>query len=150
MNVRARLAAIVLASSWLAGCGLSVVPDRYYVIDGQHARSVAPAADRIVDLRPPDDYAAGHVPGAVSIPLSQLWVRADELPTRYDSVLLVYDDEPSRAERAAARLKDEGYFRVYVIEGGLRAWRDAGGEITREPPSPPVYRRGLETWGEAL
>ncbi len=135
---------MTLAALGLAGCMVTVVPDRYYVVDGPDAVALARHDAAIVDLRPPDDYARGHVQGALSIPLSQLWIQEDELPQRYDAPILLYDDDFSRGERAAVRLKQEGYFRVYVLRGGLAAWAAAGGAVSQE--APPPRRDGTDTW----
>jgi rhodanese-related sulfurtransferase len=144
---RLRLLALpVLAAAGLACSGLQIMPDRWYPVDAPRALIISKEAAAIVDTRPEPDYDTGHAPGAMSIPLSQLWMRMDELPPRYDAVILIYDDEPGRVERAAMRLQHEGYIKVYALTGGLSSWRAAGGPISLQPAPPPGYGRGRETW----
>lgn len=135
-----------LAASALACASLKIVPDRWYPVDAARALIIAKEAAVVLDTRPEPDFDSGHAPGALSIPLSQLWMRMDELPPRYDAVLLLYDDEPGRVERAAMRLQHEGYIKVYALTGGFSSWRAAGGPVSLEPAPPPGYGRGRETW----
>jgi rhodanese-related sulfurtransferase len=136
----------VLAAALLSACGgLRVQPDRYYVVDGRQALAISSAAEVIVDLRPPDDFERGHIPGAVSIPLNQLWFRMDELPWRPEALILAYDDEPGRQARAGGRLKTEGYFNVHFIENGFAGWRAGGGDVSTAP-APPRADRGDAGW----
>ena len=79
-----------------------------------------------VDVREADEYASGHIPGAVNLPLSTL-VRAD-LPWKKDAVLLVYCLGGSRSSRAVRFLKKQGYVNVRNI-GGIRSYR---GKVERE------------------
>lgn len=146
--MRRRPAALlpVLLAAVLGGCGYALVADRYYHVDGAQARAVAARAEAIVDLRPSVDYDAGHIPGAVSIPLSQLWSRMDELPDDHGADVLLYEDDPGRLARGALLMKAEGYYRAHALDGGFEAWRRAGGAVSVEPAPPPGYGRGVETW----
>jgi rhodanese-related sulfurtransferase len=138
---------LAVAAAFAGACvGLGIAPDRWYPVDADRALAVARDGATIVDLRPEADFESGHAPRALSIPLSQLWMRLDELPPRYDAPILVYDDEPGRVERAAVRLQQEGYIRVYALTGGFSAWRAAGGPVSSEQAPPPGYGRGRETW----
>ena len=72
----------------------------------------------LVDVREPGEYAAGHIPGAVNVPLSTI-DRAD-LPT--DRPLFLYCLRGSRSARAAGILKRRGYGQVRSI-GGINGYR---------------------------
>lgn len=78
----------------------------------------------VVDVREPDEYAAGHLPGAVSIPQAELALHLDELPRDRD--LLVVCAAGSRSLRAAQFLKHRGFARVTNLVGGTNAWRESG------------------------
>jgi hydroxyacylglutathione hydrolase len=78
----------------------------------------------VVDVREPAEYAAGHVPHAVSIPQSELALRLDDLPRDRD--LLVVCEGGTRSVRAARFLKQTGFSRVTNLAGGTSAWRRAG------------------------
>jgi glyoxylase-like metal-dependent hydrolase (beta-lactamase superfamily II)/rhodanese-related sulfurtransferase len=78
----------------------------------------------VVDVREPAEYAAGHVPGAVSIPQADLALRLDDLPRDRD--LLVVCEGGTRSVRAARFLKQVGFSNVNNLVGGTSAWRQAG------------------------
>lgn len=145
-----RVVAALALSLVAASCaGLVVASNRYYVMDAHDAIAMVASGSvaAIVDLRPSDAYSAGHIPGALSIPLSQLWIREDELPSRQGALIVIYEDDASRAERGATFLKREGYYDVHVIRGGFRAWIGAGGAVSDEPAAAPGTGEGVETWG---
>jgi glyoxylase-like metal-dependent hydrolase (beta-lactamase superfamily II)/rhodanese-related sulfurtransferase len=78
----------------------------------------------VVDVREPGEYAAGHLPGAVSIPQADLALRLDELPR--DREVLVVCEGGTRSVRAARFLKQTGFVSVTNLAGGTSAWRNAG------------------------
>lgn len=81
----------------------------------------------ILDVRDPDEYAAGHVPGARNIPLTELRDRAEELPR--DEVVRVYCGVGQRSYYATRLLLQRGYA-VQNLSGGYRtylAFRSLGG-----------------------
>ncbi len=80
----------------------------------------------VIDVREPAEFAAGHVPGATSIPLNQLLERAGELPT--DGPLYVICASGNRSRSATEALRRTG-IEAYSVAGGTSAWADAGREI---------------------
>lgn len=83
----------------------------------------------ILDVRDPADYAAGHAPGSVNIPLAQLVTRWGEVPVAADGgVVPVSCGGGSKQTRAVAYLRAKG-LDVVVLKGGMRAWRSAGRPI---------------------
>ena len=80
----------------------------------------------VVDVRRPDEYMAGHVPGAVLIPLDELGARWEEIPT--DAEVLVICHSGSRSARAVQALNVAGRSTVNVA-GGTKAWIEAGHAI---------------------
>ena len=87
----------------------------------------------VVDVREPGEYAAGHVPGAVLIPLAVLPVRAHELPR--NRRLHVICASGGRSAQAAEWLAAAGWDAVSVA-GGTAAWQRAGYPvITGNQPS---------------
>ena len=81
----------------------------------------------IVDVREADEWAAGHAPNAVHIPLSDLPARLGELPDTDDTIPIVCRSG-GRSGRAVAWLAQQG-FDVANVEGGMRAWHSAGKQL---------------------
>jgi rhodanese-related sulfurtransferase len=76
----------------------------------------------IVDVRSPDEYVAGHVTGAINVPLDALEGRVGEL--RRDAlVVTVCGKGGGRSERAASVLRAHGFSQVRSLCGGTDGWR---------------------------
>ncbi len=78
----------------------------------------------VVDVREPAEYAAGHVPGAISIPQADLALHLDQVPR--DRNVLVVCEGGVRSLRAAKFLHQTGFSKVTNLVGGTSAWRKAG------------------------
>jgi phage shock protein E len=76
----------------------------------------------VLDVRTPQEYANGHVPGAVNIPYTHLPARISELPGASDKDIVVYCATGVRAERAASRFKENGYRRILHLDGDMKQW----------------------------
>lgn len=79
----------------------------------------------ILDVRPEDEFAEAHLPGAVNVPLSQLRERMDELPRDLDVVAYCRGPWCVLAFEAVALLRESG-LSARRLEGGLPEWRIAG------------------------
>ncbi|MCS6844845.1 MAG: rhodanese-like domain-containing protein [Caldilineales bacterium] len=77
----------------------------------------------IVDVREPHEYAAGHVPGAVLIPLGQLSSRLSEIPK--DKTVVAVCRSGNRSGQATELLRQRG-FDAHNMQGGMNAWTQAG------------------------
>lgn len=80
----------------------------------------------VIDVREPEAYKEGHLPGAVNIPRGMLEMKIDEVATSEETPIVVYCGGGSRASLSAKTLQEMGYQRVFSLEGGLRGWRDCG------------------------
>jgi rhodanese-related sulfurtransferase len=78
----------------------------------------------IVDVRTPEEFAKGSLPGARNVPEDKVGEKMRDL--KKDKPLIVVCATGSRAGRAAAQLRAGGFGEVYVLAGGLAAWREAG------------------------
>jgi rhodanese-related sulfurtransferase len=79
----------------------------------------------ILDVRPPEEYAAGHLPAAVSIPLAELRRRLRELPRQKEIVAYCRGPYCAFAHKAIRVLHQAG-FRARRLEEGLPEWKAAG------------------------
>ena len=77
----------------------------------------------LIDVREVDEFARGHVPGAVNIPMSVLPVRVADVPADREVHLICHTG--SRSAQVAAWLEPQGYQPINV-SGGTLAWAQAG------------------------
>ena len=92
-------------------------------------------ATYVLDVRSPEEYASGHVPGAVNIPYDQIAARMAEVPKDKDVVL--YCKSGRRAGIAAEVLAGQGYTRLQHLEGDIVAWVEKGRPV--ETPKDPAH-----------
>ncbi|MEM0982284.1 MAG: rhodanese-like domain-containing protein [Cyanobacteria bacterium P01_H01_bin.58] len=88
----------------------------------------------LLDVRSPQEYAAGHIPGAINIPYREVPHRLDELAAFKTDEIVVYCEVGVRAGIAELALEKAGYQRIVQLEGDMRAWRDSGGPIATVAP----------------
>lgn len=79
---------------------------------------------QILDVRSPDEFKTGSLANAKNIPLAALKDRLGEL--KKDKPVLVVCASGARAAGPAALLRGMGFGEVFVLQGGLAAWREAG------------------------
>ena len=98
----------------------------YKTISASDARTMMQSSANlmVVDVRAPEEYAQGHLEGAVNIPLSDLPLRISSLdPTR---PILVYCRTGHRSAQASTILVNAGFLQVYNMDGGITAWLNSG------------------------
>lgn len=120
-----RLALLPLLTVVLAAAGLARAadpPDAQKaveqvapgVVDAATARKLVADGVKVVDVRTPDEYAAGHVPGAVNIPYDEMEKRYAELGPPA-TPLLLYCHSGRRSGVAVQTLKEKGFTRLYDL-----------------------------------
>jgi rhodanese-related sulfurtransferase len=77
----------------------------------------------VLDVRPPADFATGHLPNARNIPDDEVVRRAGELPSGKPVIVCA---SGNRAGKAAAALRAAGRQEVFCLEGGVEGWLQAG------------------------
>lgn len=82
----------------------------------------------LIDVRARADYERGHIPGAISLPKDQ-WESRAGLAHEQANVIYCYTEVCQLSVRAAIEFARAG-FPVRVLEGGMKAWREYGYEIT--------------------
>lgn len=107
------------------GCGrkaFSAVVPADEILSGIAGR----AAPLILDVRTPEEFAGGHVPGARNISIDELAQRIGEIADHREQEVVVYCERGTRAARASEILADAGFVGVRHLEGDMSAWRAAG------------------------
>lgn len=96
-------------------------------------------ADLLIDVREADEYAAGHLPGAVHISRGLLEFKLSATPAlaARDQKVVLYCKTSGRAALAACALLDMGYRQVQSLAGGFDAWVAAGKPVHK--PVPPSF-----------
>ena len=74
----------------------------------------------LLDVRTPEEFAEGHVPGAKNIPVAEIEARAAEVPK--DRPVVVYCRSGARVKRANAILRERGWTNLVEMEGSMLAW----------------------------
>lgn len=85
----------------------------------------------VVDVREPDEYAAGHVTNSRNVPFDQLEAKLPNTVKNKSLPVLLMCATGSRAGRALAIAKKLGYEQAQVVGGGLKGWKDANLPIER-------------------
>lgn len=85
----------------------------------------------VLDVRSPEEFREGHVPGAVNVPYDQIAARIAEVPKDKDVVL--YCRSGRRAGIAADVLAANGYTRLSHLEGDMPAWIAQGRPVVEGP-----------------
>lgn len=80
----------------------------------------------IIDVRKPDEFVTGHVPGARNIPHSDMDARLDELRGNEHEEVVVYCESGRRAAIAQKILEQSGFTKVRHLEGDMKSWRKIG------------------------
>lgn len=104
-----------------------------------HAEQAIRESDVLVDVREADEFAAGHLGGAVHISRGMLEFKFSANPALQprDLKIVLYCKTSGRAALAAAALHDMGYLNVQSIAGGFDAWMAAGKPVAK--PDTPSF-----------
>ena len=80
----------------------------------------------VVDLRPIADFEKGHIPGSKNVQMSQFDPEAKQLATARALPVVLVCKAGQVAGGAAKRLRKAGFEKVFVLDGGIGAWQQAG------------------------
>lgn len=105
-----------------------------FIADGDTGTTISPArykeefADArkphvLIDVRTPEEFNSGHIPGAINIDVQALHRRLKDVPR--DRAVVLYCRSGNRSNQAARLLRQAGYTEVYNL-GGIGEWRAAG------------------------
>jgi len=116
----------------LAACGGSAAPeaavDLTALPDTVDVATVNAIKDQpgvfLLDVREPDEYAAGHIPGITLIPMNDVPSRLSEIPK--DKQVIVTCRTGNRSGQITDYLREQGFTNVHNMDGGIVAWEAAG------------------------
>ncbi|HOY01110.1 rhodanese-like domain-containing protein [Zoogloea sp.] len=96
-------------------------------------------ADVLLDVREADEFAAGHLPGAVHVSRGMLEFKLGGTPelSNRDLKIVLYCKTGGRAALAARSLQEMGYLHVQSLAGGFDTWAAAGRPVAK--PSLPAF-----------
>ncbi|MEE2730460.1 MAG: rhodanese-like domain-containing protein [Pseudomonadota bacterium] len=75
-----------------------------------------------IDVRSPEEYQAGHVPGAINIPHDHIDAELTKIAHLKDKPLLLYCRSGRRAEMAESTLTQLGFTQLYHLQGDMQGW----------------------------
>ena len=124
-NNKIRVAAAAVAAllaALLAACGASSKPSYRQITADEAAQMLQEETGFVLlDVRTQEEYASGHIPGAICIPNETIGSEEiPELPDK-DQLILVYCRSGNRSKQASQKLAEQGYTNV-VEFGGINGW----------------------------
>ena len=123
LSVIAALVFLIAISGCASAEAVDGKEDDYMKINAEKAKELMEEMEEFVllDVRSEEEYSEGHIPGAVVIPHSEIYDRAEaELPEK-DAPVFVYCRSGNRSKVASKALVDLGYSNVYEF-GGIGDW----------------------------
>ena len=88
----------------------------------------------LLDVREPDEWTAGHAPGAHHVPMMEIPARISEVPT--DVEVVVVCRSGGRSGQVVSYLMGNGWDNVRNLDGGMQSWHASGREIVSEGGQP--------------
>lgn len=115
--------ALILAALLLCACAATETGPGYTQISQEEAKALMDAGDVVIlDVRESDEYASGHIPGALLLPVGSIDAdSASAVIPSSDATVLVYCRSGNRSKTASAALAELGYTDVREF-GGITTW----------------------------
>jgi rhodanese-related sulfurtransferase len=88
----------------------------------------------LLDVREPDEYAAGHAPGARHVPMMEIPARLADVPTDEDVVVVCRSG--GRSGQVVSYLQANGWDNVRNLAGGMQEWARVGRPVIGEDGQP--------------
>jgi hydroxyacylglutathione hydrolase len=126
-----RRALCLFAVAWLACSSAPSVPVEELALQLENGD-----APLVLDVRSDEEYAGGHIPGAVHLPFRSVADRHGELSAAPDDPIVVTCQHGPRAVWAVRSLHDAGYTNVSLLDGHMSGWTQAGLPTQNGIPAP--------------
>lgn len=123
----------------VAGDFLATMPQGFLAVGdiAVFKEAIGTGGALVIDVRTPAEYAEGHIPGAISVPLNELSANLDKIPT--DRQVFVACKTGWRAGLATSALQMLGYDNVVSFPPGFGGWSEAGEEVSTEAVTPETF-----------
>lgn len=120
------IAALLLLLGMIGGLEFSRLRRAAQPVSAARATRLANSEDAVfVDTRRRNEFEAGHVPNARNLPAAEVEQYIKQFEKLQEQPLVLYDDGGMAAHKTARQLAKRGFTRLYELDGGLQAWRDA-------------------------
>ena len=96
---------------------------------------------RLIDVRTPGEFTAGHIEGAYNVPLDLLREHRTELRAHLDETVVLICRSGQRAAQAEQALAAAGLPNLRLLDGGINAWEAAGAPVRRARPRWDLERQ---------
>ncbi len=128
MTCRSLIVAVIAALFAFAACAPedATAPVQPGDLAALLARDEAPL---LLDVRTPEEFAQGHVPGATLVPVQELEARLGELGAYKARGVVTYCEVGGRAGKAAELLRANGFSSVRQLDGSMQRWRAEQREV---------------------
>ena len=112
-------------------------------VDATTVRSWLDHPDRItvLDVRSPAEFETARIPGSINVPLNLVEKHAGQLAERLDRQVVLVCQSGARATQAQQRLAGAGAEHLHVLDGGVAAFRSAGGDVVQGRPRWSLERQ---------
>lgn len=122
---------VLFAALVIAGC--QSVPDSGPIEGDELAQRIAAGdAPVILDVRTPQEYATGHIPGAINVPHTEIEARLGELKKFRGTELVVHCRAGGRAAQAEQILAAAGFDGIRDLSGHMQKWRSDGHPVAND------------------
>jgi rhodanese-related sulfurtransferase len=85
----------------------------------------------VLDIRKPDEFAAGHVNGAKQLPSDQILTAGENFKRFKEKPVVVYDESGSLSAAAVRQLNSQGFTKAFSLRGGFAGWRAENLPVTK-------------------
>jgi rhodanese-related sulfurtransferase len=86
----------------------------------------------VVDLRPAAQFAAGHLPSARNLEMSELQAKIGQIAKNKSNPVILVCQTGQQSQKASQAVSEAGYSEVHVLQGGLDAWQKAGMPVVKQ------------------
>src|SRR5262249_17975980 len=123
---------LVVAAIVVAGYEWNARKQSHMAIGPQDAIRLMNQNALVLDLRPAEAFAAGHLAGARNLPPDKILNAAETLKKYKEKPVVVYDESGSLGTSAARQLAAQGFTKAVNLRGGIAAWRTENLPVSKD------------------